>query len=373
MTLFSRYYSRRRFLQASLAVGATAALGGFVAACSNAVAPSGQAAGAAKTFNWLTWSDHFYQQQLDAIKSSTGITPAISELMDNASGMAKLKQVHGQLDMISGDAKWVPAYYAAGLVEAWDINELAVSKQLYSVARELTMWTVPAGYLGYPFGWSPIVIAYNPTYVTPAPDSWQVLVDPKYKGRVVMENNPTEIVAQMAKATGAVDPYNPTDQELAKAKDMLVALKPNVLKFAEQVTDAISALASGEAWLTTTNIGAQDRVHDAGGPLILEVAPKEGTVGWMDAEMIVKGGANTGAVKPFLEAAEQAVYVAENFFKNGRPLFNEQAYQIIKDMGQQDRADRYLYNKPETVNTMTLRGPSGATDSMIKTFNDVFS
>ncbi|MEZ4598101.1 MAG: twin-arginine translocation signal domain-containing protein [Chloroflexota bacterium] len=43
-----------------------------------------------------------------------------------------------------------------GLIDAWDINALAVSKQLYPLAREFEIWTTPEGYLGFPFGWSPV-------------------------------------------------------------------------------------------------------------------------------------------------------------------------------------------------------------------------
>ena len=54
------------------------------------------------------------------------------------------------------------------------------------------------------------------------------------------------------------------------------------------------------------------------------------------------------------------------------PLFNEKAYKILVNQGQQDRADRFLYNKPETVLTMTLKGPGASTQAAIDAFNEVF-
>lgn len=366
MNDWHRDVSRRRFLQLSAVAGAAVALGGVAAACTTG---SGKKTG---TFNWMTWSDHYYDEQLDEIKKAVDIGTSIAPLADNAEGFSKLKEVTGQLDMISGDALWVPKDFDEGLVEAFDINSLAVSKQLYSIAREFEIWTKPAGYLGYPFGWSPIQIAYNPKYVSPAPDSWDALLDPKYKGKIVVENQPVEVVAYMAKLAGTKDPYNQTDAELAQAKELLLRLKPNVLKFAEQNTDTVAALVSEEAWLATSNLGTEDRVKDAGGPEVVTYIPKEGTVGWMDAEMIVKGGKNHDLIMPFLELAEQKEYIAENFIRYGRPLFNEAAYKILVDKGEQARADRYLYNKPETVHTMTLKGPGVSTDAAIRVFNEVF-
>ena len=112
----------------------------------------------------------------------------------------------------------MPAYYEEGLIEPFDINELKVSSQLFPFAREFDFWTTTEGYLGYPFGWSPISIYYNPKFVDPAPDSWEALLDPKYKGRVVVENQPEEIVAYMGKASGVDDVYNMTDDQLATVK-----------------------------------------------------------------------------------------------------------------------------------------------------------
>jgi len=367
MTVFDQTYTRRRFLQASGAVGVAVSFGGVTAAC-NLVGGQGG------TFNWMTWGDHYMPDQLKAIEDSDKIFANISELSGNAEGFAKLKEVKGQLDMMSGDALWLrDAYHKEGLIEPFDINELKVASQLYPFARQFDIWTTPEGYLGYPFGWSPISIYYNPKFVDPAPDSWQVLLDPKYKGRVVVENQPEEIVADMGKAAGFDDVYNMTDDQLATVKGYLEKLKPNVLKFAQQATDSVNVMISEEAYLITGNLGNEDRVKDGGGPEIKGFIPKEGTVGWMDAEMTVKEGANKALIRPYLEKANVAEYIAANFIEHGRPLFNEAAYKVLVNQGEQERADRYLYNKSEEVlAATTLKGPGTSTAKSIQLFNEVF-
>ena len=188
-----------------------------------------------------------------------------------------------------------------------------------------------------------------------------------------MENQPEEIPAYMGKYTGAVDPYNQTPEELARSKEAMTRLKPNVLRLAQQNTDTVAALASGEVWLGTGNLGTDERVLEAGGPQLAVFTPKEGTIGWMDAEMIVTGGENSANVRPWLEAAEQPEYIAENFIRYGRPLFNEAAYKLLIDNGQGERADRFLYNQPEIAATMTLKGPSPSTADAVAAFNEVFA
>ena len=386
--------NRRQFLKVAGAAGVAVGIGGVVAACSTTTAssaPSAAASAAASvglasaapssaapsvtptgTFNWLTWSDHWYQAEMDKIAADTGIKANITSFSDNIDAYTKIQQVGGQVDLVSGDALWVPHYYESQLIDPFDINSLKVSSQLFSIAREFKIWTSPAGYLGYPNGWSPIQIAYDPAHVTPGADSWQVLLDPKYKKRVVVEDQPVEVMAYMGKAAGVADPYNMSADDIAKAKALLIQLKPNILRLAPQATDTIAALKSGEAWMATINLGADISVKDQGGPTLTVFAPKEGTIGWMDSEMLVHGGANNNLLMPFLEVHEQAENVAANFMINKRPLFSEAAYKLLINQGQQDLADHMLYNKPETVLTMTLKGPGSSTQAAIAAFNDVF-
>ncbi len=392
MADFNQQLGRREFLRLAAATGGTVGLAAFLAACgataatappatagptaapaSAGAAPSAAATpGPTGTFNWLTWGDHWYQAEMDKIAADIGIKANITSFSDNIDAYTKIQQVGGQVDLVSGDALWVPHYYQSQLVDAFDINSLKVASQLYSVARAFDIWTSPAGYLGYPNGWAPIQITYDAAHVTSGADSWQLLLDPKYKKRVVVEDQPVEVMAYMGKAAGVKDPYNMTDAEIASAKALLVQLKPNILRLAPQATDTVAALKNGEAWIATINLGADTAVMDQGGPKLTTFTPKEGSIGWMDSEMLVHGGANQNLLMPFLEVHEQAEYVAANFMINRRPLFNEAAYKLLINQGQQELADHLLYNKPETVNTMTLKGPGSSTQAVIAAFNDVF-
>jgi spermidine/putrescine-binding protein len=396
MDELNRRIARREFLKLTGAVGATAGIGAFLAACgvsgsspsastapaaSSAPTAAGSQAAAASaaatpgptgTFNWLTWGDHWYQAEMDKIAADIGIKANITSFSDNIDAYTKIQQVGGQVDLVSGDALWVPHYNESGLIDPFDINSLKVASQLFPVAREFKIWTSSNGYLGYPNGWAPIQITYDPAHVTPGADSWQLLLDPKYKKRVVVEDQPVEVMAYMGKAAGVKDPYNMTDAEIAQAKALLVQLKPNILRLAPQATDTVAALKNGEAWIATINLGADTSVMDQGGPKLTTFTPKEGSIGWMDAEMLVHGWANENLLMPFLEVHEQAEYVAANFMLNRRPLFNEQAYKLLINQGQQELADHLLFNKPETVNTMTLKGPGSSTQKVVAAFNDVF-
>ena len=360
-----------------LRAGAVSTVGLYLAGCgsSGKKAATTAAAGGgkkARTVNMLTWSDHYANDQLAAVQKQTGIRGRPQLFSDNADAYLKIKQTGSQFDIVSGDALWVPKYNKDGLTESFDLSEVASSKQLYSIARSFEFWQDGSNYMGYPFSWSTVQIYYNPKHISTAPDSWHALLDSKYKGKISLENIPTDMMAIAGKATGAKDPYSMSDAEIAKAKDWLKQFKPNVLKLASQNNEVVRALADESAWIGITNLGTDDRVKDAGGPTVKPAYPKEGTIGFIDSEQIVSASKNKDAFISFENAMQQADWIAKNFLTNGRPLFNEKAYKLLVDQGHEDRAKRLLYNQPEKALEMTIKGPAGNEQAYTDAFNEVF-
>jgi spermidine/putrescine-binding protein len=372
MEHLERSVTRRGLLRAGAAGAA-----GLVAA--RTLGTTGRAWGATEvrtsgvTLNWLTWSDHYFSNQLQKVKTATGIGGRVQLISDDSDAYIKVKSGGGKWDISSEDALWVPKFYKEGLIVPFDIKSFAVAKQLYPVALDVPFWKAGSNQMGYPFGWSSLQIYYNPKYVKTKPDSYHALLNPAYKKKIVVENQPTDLMAMAGLATGAKHPYNMTTAEISRAKQFLKAFKPNVLKLVSQNTEVVRALTDGSAWLTIENLGTDARVRDAKGPLILSADPKEGLYGWMDAEMLLKESPNQSSFETFINNMEQAPWIAKNFLANGRPLFNEKAYKILVNTGHKERADRFFYNQPERPLTMTLKGPSGNAQAYIDAFNEVFA
>jgi len=184
------------------------------------------------TLNWLTWSDHYANDQLKAVNKAIGIQGRPTLFSDNADAYLKIKQTGSQFDIVSADGLWVPKYVKSGLTVPFDLSSLPASKQLYPLARNFPFWKAGSNYMAYPFSWSTVQIYYNPKYVKTKPTSWHALLDKKYNGKISLENIPTDVMAIAGRATGAKSPYNMTTGQISRAKAFLQAFKPNVLKLA---------------------------------------------------------------------------------------------------------------------------------------------
>jgi spermidine/putrescine-binding protein len=366
-SLHSTKFDRRTLLLGSLALGASSFV---MTGCASGASDAGAAGG---TVNWLTWSDHFSNDQLKKVAASSKITGGPKLFSDNADALLQIKQTGSQFDIVSGDALWVKKYRQEGLIDPFQMDEIAVSKELYSAARDFSFLKDPQGFLGYPFSWSSVQIYFNPKLVKTPPTSWESLTDPAYKGLIVAENIPTDLLAIGGIATGSKEPYALKGDGLTKAADFLKALKPNMIKLASQNNEIISMLASGEAAIGISNLGTDLRVKAAGGPQIEAAYPTEGTIGFIDAEMITSKGAHQKLVRPFLNAMETSEYIVENFKTNGRPLFNEKAANILlNDPKTAQDAKRLFMGNPEKALAMTLKGPAENQQSYTEAFNQIF-
>jgi spermidine/putrescine-binding protein len=370
-------FGRRRFLRVGAGIGVAlvapwtrAAAQGTGPAASGAL-PSGSPVPPGQ-LRLLTSPDHWDPAVLLSLAAHQGIDVRITPLTDDAAAFAAVSSGAVDTDMVSGDGLWIPAYHAAGSTEPIDLAEISVAAELYSVARTMELLETPDGMLGYPWSWSPLQVVYDPARVANAPDSWDVLVDPASRGRVVIEEQRMDLVLCAGRATGARDPLDMTDAELAAATDWLTRLKPNIRRITRHRGDTIAALTSGECTMAISSLGAPDLVKDAGGPEMVAFVPKEGTIGSIEAEMVRTNAPNAVRVPAYLDAAASAEASAAAFLHDGRPLFNERAYRLLVDAGQGARADRYLYDRPEFALEMTLTGPGARPDAYLAAAQVVF-
>ena len=365
--------NRRSFVLGSLMLGAASPL--VLSACSS---------GSIRRIVWSRWRWR-HPQLADLVgsllhttsspksPSSTKITGHPKLFSDNADAFLQLKQTGSQFDQVSADALWVKKYMESGLIQPFDLSSIGASSELYSMAKKFDFLNDPKGAIGYPFSWSTVQIYYNPAKVKTPPTSWDSLTDPQYKGLIVAENIPTDLMAIAGIATGSKSPYALSPDQISSASSFLGSLKPNIIKLATQNNEIVSMMASGEAAIGISNLGTDVRVKNAGGPELQSAYPPEGTIGFIDSEMITAKGNNQALVKPFLDAMQRSEFIVENFTTNWRPLFNEAAAKVLtNDPKTADDAKRLFMDNPDKALTMTLKGPAQDQQAYTEAFNRVF-
>ncbi|HET7357921.1 MAG TPA: spermidine/putrescine ABC transporter substrate-binding protein [Nocardioidaceae bacterium] len=131
-------------------------------------------------------------------------------------------------------------------------------------------------------------LGYDPAKTGRPISSWQDLLDPKFKGKIGMLADPTELGNAGMFALG-IDPKTSTVDDWKKSAAWLEKIKPNVRKFYEQ--DYVQALATGDIWIAHAWSGDIFQSNLSGTNLKF-VIPKEGGLLWTDNFVILKGAQN---------------------------------------------------------------------------------
>jgi spermidine/putrescine-binding protein len=362
--------TRREFLRDTAlgGIGAAAALQGS----SSLIRPARAAGNLQGPVNALTWGGRIMKDEVDDFYNETGVHMNFIGASGNSENLSKIKLGGGdQYDIVGVDALWVPKFYEEGAIEVFDFESWPEYADMFDEFKKMTVWKVGKLWMAQPWAWSPLVLWYNPKYITTPPTSIQFLFDPALKGRIALTRQQEDVIAWMGIATGAKKPYDMTKEELAKAKEGLERLMPNILKFPPQEEELVKLAADESIWVTALSAGGALRIKDAGGPEMKGFLPPEGFIGYFDGDCLVKGAAHRDAALAWLQHRVHAKYVLENFEKYRRPLAYRGPLDLLKAQGRSAYAHQLFYDQPEIISKMVVIGPPPDIGEYVDAFNEV--
>ena len=90
----------------------------------------------------------------------------------------------GNYDVISPSSDVATSIAAAGLALPLDLSKIPSYSQLSPQLTSLTLVRINEQVYGVPFMWGPDPLIYDTTAFPKTPDTWSILWDPKYRGKV---------------------------------------------------------------------------------------------------------------------------------------------------------------------------------------------
>jgi spermidine/putrescine-binding protein len=215
----------------------------------------------------------------------------------------------GNYDVISPSSDVATSIAAAGLALPLDLSKIPGYSQLSPQLTSLTLVRINEQVYGVPFMWGPDPLIYDTTAFPKTPDTWSILWDPKYRGKVsVWDDLSTVYMTAQILGFDKPDPsklYNLTDEQLDAVKKKLLELKPNIRKMWSTGGELTNLFQNHEVvaamgWPLMTN-----QLRKINFP-VGETIPKENTTGWIDHLMITAGSENKELAHKFLEYMVEA-------------------------------------------------------------------
>lgn len=287
-----------------------------------------------KELNLFAWTEYMPQEVLDTFEKLYGVKVYYDTYSSNEELHAKLKAGGGGYDVVIPEIYMIKALKREGLLEKIDTANLTNLSNLDDRFRGLPH--DPKNEYSVPYMWGTTGIVINTEKIKPEQiKSWNDLWKPEFKGRLVMPDDAREMIGMALRAGG--HSLNTTDKAaLEKAKERLMALKPNVKAYnSDSPKDLI---LGGEVWGGFVWNGEAALLIREDSKKYQYILPPEGVTLWVDNLAIPKGAPHKYTAEVFinylLDPAVSARLSAE--FPYGNP--NKAAQQYLPEADRKNPA-----------------------------------
>jgi spermidine/putrescine-binding protein len=271
---------------------------------------AGSCAKKVPTLNLLVWEGYADPSFIQAFEEANHCKVSASYMGSSDELVAKLRGGSaGNYDVISPSSDVATSIATAGLAAPLELARIPSYGQLSMQLTSLPLVRANSQVYGVPFMWGPDPIIYDTTVFAQPPDSWNVMWDPKYKGKVsVWDDLSTVYMAAQVLGYDKPEPsqlFNLSDEQLEAVKKKLLELKPNVRKMWASGGELTNLFQNHEVVVAMgwpLNTADLKKVNFPVG----ETIPKENTTGWIDHLMIMAGSENKDLAYKFLEYMIQA-------------------------------------------------------------------
>jgi spermidine/putrescine transport system substrate-binding protein len=262
------------------------------------------------TLSLMVWEGYADPSFIHAFEVSHHCKVVASYMGSSDELVAKLRGGSASnYDVISPSSDVAASLVKAGLAAPLDLLKISSYPQLSAKLRDSSLVKANGQVYGVPFMWGPNPLLYDTTVFPQAPDSWAILWDSKYRGKVSLWDELSSIyMAAQILGYDKPDPnqlYNLSDEQLAAAKKKLLELKPNVRKYWTTGGELTNLFQNHEIVLAMgwpLNTAQLRKLNFPAG----ETIPKENTTGWIDHLMITAASSRKDLATEFLAYVVEA-------------------------------------------------------------------
>lgn len=247
-----------------------------------------------QVLNVYNWDDYIDEQTIPEFEKAFNVKVNYDVYDSNETLLAKLQAGATGFDVIFPSDYMVEIMIKLGLLAPLDTSKLPNAAHIDPAFLHQPF--DPANQYSLPFAFGTVGIGYRADKITEPVESWNVLFDPKYEGRIVMLDDVRETLGVALKLTGgSINTKNP--DELQTAKTMILQQKPLVKAYLAGQAEQL--LLSGDAWLVHNWSGDIYRAASEN-PAIKYAIPKEGSTKFLDNFAIPASAQNKELAHQFI-------------------------------------------------------------------------
>ena len=286
-------------------------------------------AASAEEATYFTWSGYDVPQMYQGYIDARGAEPKTSLFSDQEEAMQKMR-VGFVVDVAHPCLETIPRFVESGQIQPIDTARLKNWPDLFAGLKAMPNIDAGDGKVWFvPVDWGNTSVIYRTDLVEGPADSYELLWDPKYKGRVAVGGDPAS-TAFIAAVYAGLQPDKLSDADMAVLRDTLKKLNENVRFYWSDPTELEQALASGEIVAATGWNASVSALRGQGLPIKF-MEPKEGMMTWVCGLVMDKESPNEEAAYALMDAItspETGVFLLSDY---GYGHSNTKAFAEVTD------------------------------------------
>jgi len=251
--------------------------------------------GSKEVLNVYNWGEYIDPEVLDLFEKEYDIKINYEIYPTNEDMYVKVSAQTSPYDILVPSDYMIERLIQQDMLQKIDVSKL--TNYQYIDERFKNLSYDPNNEYSVPYFWGTLGILYNTEMVSGPVESWDILWDPAYEGKILMLDSVRDTMAvALSKLGYSVNTVDP--DELEQAKQLLIEQRPLVLAY---VVDEIrDMMIGGEAALAILWSGdSMDAMSSE--PSLNYVVPNEGSNKWFDAMVIPKNSQNPDAAHLFID------------------------------------------------------------------------
>lgn len=308
-------------------------------ACSAQTSPA-----APRELRVFNWEDYFAPDTLNNFQREFGIRVTLDTFRNEEEMLAAMQSQPGRFDVAIASGSMVATLRQLELLGTLDMERIANFVNIMQQFRGLPF--DPMNRYSVPYLWGTTGLAVNKEYIPATADTWALLWEPAYRGRIAMLNEPQEVLGAALLTLG--HPLNSRDsQHLEQAWQKLLEQRPLLAGYVDPVS-IVEGLLSERLWAAQAYSGDALKAADYN-PRILYIVPREGAALWVHNLVMPVGARHREEAEAFINYILRPDVAGDivNYLYYASP--NQAAQPFIQ---KEILVDASVYPAPETLDRL---------------------
>ncbi len=246
------------------------------------------AAAASVDLTLLEWNGYEYESFHPEYNAKYGGQPEVTFFAATEDAFQKMRAGF-QCDLVHPCTGEVNMFKEAGLIKPLETDRIPRSGEIIPYLLTVKGVKIDGEYWFSPWDWGYSTVAFNPDTMGVESATFDIFVDPKYKGMTALDSSIGVNIAIAGVIGGWAEPLNPTEAELETAPDIFKAMLENARFIWTDSTQLEQAWAAGEVGASYVYGSASRRMKEEG----FKIVVMDPVLPWMCGLCVSANGAGS--------------------------------------------------------------------------------